>query len=62
MSESPTTQAVLRKAQPQIVIVTDTAEAERRRAFGLAVYSGLIQIAAAFYRYFVGGEPPCLRK
>lgn len=29
------------------------------RAFGLAVYSALVQLAKAFYRRYVGGEPRC---
>lgn len=58
-------QARLHKATATVavsVIASAEPEQARRREFGLACYGALIQLAAAFWRYFVGGEPPCLRK
>lgn len=40
------------------VVVIEKDDATLRREFGLACYSAFIQLAKAFYRYFVGDEPP----
>lgn len=42
------------------IVIVDSEQRKREldRAFGLAVYSALIQLAKAFYRRYVGGEPP----
>lgn len=44
----------------EIVTVSESEHRQREldRAFGLAVYSALIALAKAFYRRYVGGEPP----
>lgn len=40
------------------IIVVEKSESQLRQEFGLACYSAFIQLAKAFYRYFVGCEPP----
>jgi hypothetical protein len=44
----------------QVIVVSESEQRKREldRAFGLAVYGALIALAKAFYRRYVGGEPP----
>lgn len=48
----------VRLAKSAEIVIVEKSESQLRREFGLACYSAFIQLAKAFYRYFVGCEPP----
>lgn len=46
---------IKKEQQPECNYLAQSAD----RSFGLAVYSAFLQLARAFFRRYVGGEPKC---